>query len=139
TNFRNPVSPDSWTSRTIETLPDNTDAFVSRNIVYSNSYGEILLKVYESGAPGSTQKWQTFYAYDDAGRLIRKANPSAVTGYDESKRDLLDKESGHYQYLQDNQGEIELTDYYAVTTATPTTPGGVVGYYQATKLQQGQL
>jgi len=135
----NPTDYNIWQSRTIETLPDNSLTFVSRNIVYSNGYGETMLKVYESGTPGQTQQWDTFYEYDNAGRPILKANPSAVTGYDESKPDLLNNVGGHFQYLQDHQGEIELTDYYAATTATETTPGGATGYVQDTKLEQGQL
>jgi hypothetical protein len=135
----NPTDYNIWQSRTIETLPDNSPTFVSRNIVYSNGYGETMLKVYESGTPGNTQQWDTFYEYDNAGRSILKANPSAVTGYDASYPDLLNNVNGHYQDLQDHQGEIDLIDYYAVTTATETTPGGAAGYIQDTKLEQGQL
>jgi RHS repeat-associated protein len=138
-NFNNPDAPNSWTYRTIEILPDSRPTFVSQNIIYCNSYGEVLLKVYESGTPGNTQKWDTFYQYDAEGRLILQANPSAVTGYDESTPDLLKNVAGHYQYLQDNQGEITRIDYYAATTATETTPGGAAGYYEDTTLQQGQL
>jgi RHS repeat-associated protein len=135
----NPTGYNIWQTRTIETLPDNSPTFVSENIVYSNGYGETMLKVYESGPPGQTQQWDTFYEYDNAGRPILKANPSAVTGYDESDPDLLNNVNGHYQYLQDNQGEIDLTDYYTTTTATETTPGGAAGYVQDTKIEQGQL
>jgi RHS repeat-associated protein len=138
-NFANPEAPTSWTYRTIETLPDNSATFVSQNIVYCNSYGEVLLKVYESGTPGNTQKWDTFYQYDAKGRLTLEAKPSAVTGYDQSTSDLLHNVNGHYQYLQDNQGEITRIDYYATITATETTPGGAAGYYEDTTLQQGQL
>jgi RHS repeat-associated protein len=128
----------SWHYKTIETLPDNTDNFVSRNIVYANAYGEVMLKVYESGSPGHTEKWATFYEYDDAGRIILKANPSAVKGYDVEKPDLLNQVDGHYQYLRDNQGLVEITDYYDSTTATETSAGGVAGYLQDRKLQRGQ-
>jgi hypothetical protein len=129
----------SWRSKTIETLPDNTATNVSRNVVYCNSYGEVMLKVYESGAPGSTQQWETFYQYDAAGRVVLTADASALSGYDEARPDLLNRVGGHYQYLRDDVGRVELTDYYASTTATETTPGGVAGYYQDTKLQRGQL
>src|SRR5262249_11451487 len=33
---------------------------------------------------------------------------------------------------------IAVTDYYTTTTATDTTAGGVTGYYQDTKLEQGK-
>jgi RHS repeat-associated protein len=133
------IDYNTWKYKTIETLPDNSPSFVSRNIVYTNGYGEVMLKVYESGAPGHTQQWDTFYKYDDVGRVILQANPSAVTGYDEARPDLLNNVSGHYEFLRDSQGEIQLTDYYPATTATEATPGGVAGYFQDSKLQQGQL
>jgi RHS repeat-associated protein len=133
------TGPNTWHFKTIETLPDNSATFVSRNIVYANTSGETMLKVYESGAPGHTQQWDTYFKYDNAGRIILQAMPSAVTGFDETKPDLLNNVAGHYQYLQDRAGELKITDYYASTTATETTPGGVAGFLQDSKLQQGQL
>ena len=132
----------SWWHKTIEILPDNSDNFVSQNTVYTNGYGQVMLKVYESGAPGHTQQWDTYYRYDNAGRIIRQANPSAVNGFDDHFADLLHNVGGHYQYLNDHDGEITVTDYYPdplVPTATETTPGGVDGYFEDTKIQQGQL
>jgi hypothetical protein len=43
----------------------------------TNYAGEAMLRVFQNGG----QNWQTFYKYDSAGRIILKANPSAVTGY----------------------------------------------------------
>jgi hypothetical protein len=48
-------------------------------------------------------------------------------------------QAGDYGYLNNNSGLIQITDYYSTTTATATTPGGVAGYYQDTKLEQGKL
>src|SRR5262249_44808243 len=110
----------------------------SRNIVYSNAYGEVMLKVYESGAPGRTQQWETFYRYDDLGRVVLQAEPSALTGYDESRPDLLNDVGGHYQYMADDRGQVKVTEYCGGTTATETTAGGVAGYYKDTLLQRGQ-
>jgi RHS repeat-associated protein len=129
----------TWRYKTVETMPDNSPTFVSRNIVYTNSYGEVMLKVYESGTPGHTQQWDTFYKYDNAGRVILQADPSAVTGFSESAPDLLNFSGGRYQFLRDHDGKIQLTDYYPATTATEAAPGGVAGYFQDSKLQQGQL
>jgi YD repeat-containing protein len=135
----NPDGPGSWRYKTIETLPDNGPARVSRNIVYANNWGEVMLKIYEAGVPGNTQQWLRFTKYDGQGRIILKADPAAVSGYNEAKPDLLNSDgSGHYQYLRDTQGKVEVTDYYATTTAAETVPGGVAGYYQDTKLQRGQ-
>jgi hypothetical protein len=120
----------SWLSKTVETLPDSTS-----NTVYANYVGETMLNVFQSG----NQKWETFYKYDSAGRIILKANPSAVTGYNDSFADLLDQsQAGDYGYLSNSTGLIELTDYYTSTTATESSAGGVAGYFQDTKLQQGK-
>ncbi len=43
-----------------------------------------------------------------------------------------------YEYLNNSSDEIDLTDYYATTTATSGTPGGAAGYEQDTKIVQGQ-
>jgi RHS repeat-associated protein len=87
----------------------------------------------------TTHVWESYYHYDGQGRLVLTANPSALTGYDESRPDLLNNQSGHYLYLQDNAGLIQILDYYTCTTATETTPGGALGYLQDTKLKRGQL
>jgi RHS repeat-associated protein len=120
----------SWYYKTVETLPDG-----STNTVYANYVGETMLDVFQNGG----QKWETFYEYDSAGRIILKANPSAVTGYNEAFVDLLDQSQlGDYGYLSSYTGLIEVTDYYTSTTATETTSGGAAGYYQDTKLEQGK-
>ena len=86
-----------------------------------------------------TPKFDTFYKYDGAGRLILTAEPSAVTGYDETKSDLLNNVSGNYFFLSDHSGLVETTDYSPTTTATATKPGDVAGYERDTKIQQGEL
>jgi YD repeat-containing protein len=133
----NPQAPatgfNTWSNKTIETLPDGNS-----NIVYTNAYGEVMLKVNHNQTTG--QEWLSFHKYDSAGRQILKASPSAVSGYNANYADLLDQnQPGDYGYLNGNSGLIELTDYYTTTTATPTTPGGVTGYIQDTKVQQGKL
>jgi RHS repeat-associated protein len=122
----------SWNEKTVETLPDG-----NQNFVYTNYAGEVMLKVFHDQASGNN--WETFYKYDNAGRIILKANPSAVSGYNDSFADLLDQtQVGDYGYLRALSGLIEITDYYASTTAGETTAGGVAGYWQDTKLQQGK-
>src|SRR5262249_20078002 len=78
----------SWKYKTVETLTDNTPTNISQNIVYSNSYGEVMLNVYENGTPDTVQQWETFYQYDNQGRIVLTANPSALSGYDESQPNL---------------------------------------------------
>src|SRR5262249_21223532 len=66
----------SWSTKAAEMLPDG-----NQNIVYTNAFGEVMLKSFKQG----TSEWKTFNKYDSAGagRLILSASPSAVTGYDE--------------------------------------------------------
>ena len=84
------------------------------------------------------QQEATFYEYDGSGRMILKAEPSAVSGYDDTYDDLLNNVSGNYQYLRDNAGLIEVTDYYGSTTASATNAGGIAGYFMDTKLAHGE-
>jgi len=126
----NPAGTNSWTYKTVETLPDG-----STNTVYANYAGEVMLKVFQSGG----QQWDTFFQYDGSGRIILQANPSAVTGYNDAYADLLDQSQvGDYGYLSSSTGLIQVTDYYSSTTGTETMAGGAAGYYQDTKLEQGK-
>jgi RHS repeat-associated protein len=128
----NPAGYNSWATKTVETLPDG-----NQNVVYTNAYGEPMLRVYHDAASGLN--WSTFDKYDGQGRAVLEASPSAVTGYDDTKADLLNSVGGNYQYLSDNAGLVTVTDYYAATTAGETTAGGVAGYEQDVKVQQGEL
>jgi RHS repeat-associated protein len=128
----NPAGFNSWQTKTTETLPDG-----NQNIVYTNAYGEVMLSVYHDVPSGSN--WESYYQYDSSGRLILTAAPSAISGYDDTRADLLNKVNGNYQYLNDNTGLLTLYDYYSSTTATSSTAGGVAGYQQDTKIQQGEL
>jgi RHS repeat-associated protein len=132
TTSTNAAGYNSWQVKTVETLPDG-----NQNIVYTNAYGEVMLQVYHDVTSGLN--WETYYQYDGAGRIILTANPSAVTGYDDSHADLLNNQSGNYQYLNDSAGLIQKTDYYTTTTAGETTAGGVAGYLQDVKVQRGEL
>src|SRR5207245_2898396 len=77
-------------------------------------------------------KWETFQKFDGSGRLILTAMPSAITGYDDTKADLLNSVNGNYQYMSDNSGLIYVQDYGTSTTATSSTPGDVIGYLKDT-------
>jgi RHS repeat-associated protein len=122
----------SWKVRTVETLPDGNE-----NIVYTNAYGEAMLKAFHDS--GSNLSWDTFYRYDGQGRLDLVASPSAVAGYSDAYADLLHQQGGNYQYLNDTSGLVHVIDYYATTTAGEQTPGGAAGYVQDEKLQRGEL
>ena len=131
TQSSSPDGYNSWAFKTVETLPDGNE-----NIVYSNAYGEPMLQVYADTPTG--QQWETFYQYDNQGRVLLMADPSAVTGYDDTYPGLLNNQSGNYQDLSNNSGLITRYDYYPSSTATETTPGGVTGYQQDTRIEHGQ-
>jgi RHS repeat-associated protein len=131
TTSTNPDGFNAWKVKATETLPDG-----NQNIYYVNAYDQEMLKAYHDVTTG--QSWEWFTAYDNQGRATLEANPSAVTGYDDTKPDLLNNQGGTYQFLNNQSGLITLTDYYTTTTAGESTPAGVAGYRQDTKLEQGQ-
>lgn len=105
-----------WATKTIETLPDG-----SQNIVYSSVLGLPLIRDFTSG----TGHWINAFHYDDHGRLLWHASPSAVLGYDDSHPDLAID-------LRSHDGLISVTDYY-----TTSGSGAAEGYVAARKIQQG--
>jgi YD repeat-containing protein len=118
--------------RNVETLPDGNSY---RN--YSNYYGQPMLRVFHNAS--TNQDWEWFIKYDGAGRALLKAQPSALSGYDESQNDLLDHNGVSYFYLNDNTGRIDLTDYFTGnTTAGEGTAGDVNGYVTDTKVEHGK-
>jgi hypothetical protein len=74
TNSANEEGFNSWSVKTEETLPDG-----SENIVYTNAYGQVLLKVFTDSE--SEQSWISYYRYNDSEQLVLEASPSTVTGY----------------------------------------------------------
>jgi RHS repeat-associated protein len=121
----------SWRTKTVETRADGNTV-----TTFTNFAGQPVLEVYEDTA--ANLEFATFSKYDSVGRLVLRANPSAVSGYDETKADLLDNQSGNYQHLRDSQGLVETTSYYSSTTATSSTAGGVNGYLHQTHLKRGE-
>ncbi|MFL5245944.1 MAG: RHS repeat domain-containing protein [Gemmataceae bacterium] len=119
----NALAYNNWQTKNVEVLPDGNS-----NTVYSNGYGEIMLKVYHDATSGLN--WDSYTQYDSAGRIILQANPSAVTGYNDTQANLA-------VTFNSNSGLITTTDYYTTTTAGETTAGGVAGYTQDTKIKQG--
>ncbi|WP_020476098.1 MBG domain-containing protein [Zavarzinella formosa] len=121
----------NWRTKTVETLADGTV-----NTVYSNFAGETMLTVTQPA--GSEDQWLTYQRYDESGRLIMTAQPSAVSGFDDSYADLLHDDAGNYEFLRDGEGLISTTTYGASTTATSSTAGNVEGYQHQTFLQRGE-
>jgi RHS repeat-associated protein len=124
TTSSNTLGYNSWQVKTVETLPDG-----NQNILYTNHYGETMLHVYYD-VQASGKKWEWFTKFDSSGRVILTAEPSALTGYDDTKADLLNSVSNNYQYMSDSSGLVTVYDY---TASNPT------GYLLDVKIQQGEL
>jgi RHS repeat-associated protein len=116
-----------WKTKTVEWLADN-----SRNTVYSNYLGQMLLKEFQPA--GNATPAIEYFQYDNEGRQILHATPAAVSGYNESLADL----GGSSTILKASEGLVELTDYYTATTATETTAGRAAGYEWRQRIRQGQ-
>ncbi|MBS0266027.1 MAG: RHS repeat-associated core domain-containing protein [Planctomycetes bacterium] len=112
----------NWATKTIETLPDG-----NQNIVYSNYAGQTMLKVFQAVGTSSSSSsssssgsgpaiWCTYYQYDANANLILQANPSAVTGYDDTKADLVNWQGTSAQYLKQNAGLIKTYTYDPAST-----------------------
>jgi hypothetical protein len=95
----NAAGDNSWATETTETLPDGTQKFV-----YTNAYGNVMLFVHDDGGTETIN----YYEYDDQERCILAANPSAVTGYDDSYADLVNFEDGNAEYLSDDTGMLTI-------------------------------
>ena len=109
----------SWKTKTTETLPDG-----SQNIIFSNSDGQTMLSVLKSGS----DEWNQFNKYNDTNQIVLIANSSAITGYDETKADLLNEQAGNYQYMKDNDGLIHTFTY------DPNS-----GFQTSDSIQKGEL
>ncbi len=121
----------SWRTKTVETRADG-----NTQTVYTNFIGQPILEVYKDTT--TNLEWATYHQFDTSGREVLTAMPSAVSGYDETKSDLLNNQSGNYQYLRDSQGLIATAAYATSTTATSSTAGNVNGYLNTTSLKRGE-
>ncbi|MCX7387510.1 MAG: hypothetical protein NTX48_12670, partial [Planctomycetales bacterium] len=121
-----PAPFNHWLLKSVLTRQDG-----SKQIFFSNYYGLVMLSVLVSA--DGLRKWCSFTRFDDAGRTIWQVSPSAITGYDETKNDLLNYnvDTKRYQYVRDNSGLIQITDY---DTATATT-----NFVKFRSLRKGQL
>lgn len=118
-----------WHRKVIETLPNGTT-----NTVYTNAFGQVMLTAVDDG----TNEWLSFTRYDDTGRVVLNAGPSAVTGFSESNADLVGYSSGNASYISDSTGLVTVYTYAASTTATTSTAGDATGYLKAVDIKQGE-
>lgn len=119
-----PDGPNVWSNKCTVTEPDG-----NQRIVYTNAAGQTMLSIYKDVLTGN--QWRQYFVFNSDSSLASIANPSAVTGHDESLAGLVT--SAH---LPDNAGYWRLYEYYA-TTNLPA--GAVAKYVSAAKIRQGEL
>lgn len=112
-----------WKRKTTVTHPDGLN-----EVLYMNYAGQVLMRVYQDGPDDLAY----FYQYDNNGRLVLAASPSAVDlqtplSTHETHADLLHDVSGNFQFLKDTQGLIRINNYDAAS-----------GQLSARKIQQGE-
>jgi hypothetical protein len=117
---------------TTEILPDG-----STNTVYSNIAGDPILIDHSDG----TSETRTYWRYDDEGRVILEADPSAVRNdFDPTTNaDVIgfDTLTGDADGLDENSGLIQGMSYYSSNTASDSVDGGATGYLDDVWVQQG--
>ncbi|WP_245764674.1 RHS repeat-associated core domain-containing protein [Planctomicrobium piriforme] len=125
------TDPNIWIFKTTESLPDG-----SQRVCYANHAGQTMLYV----VVDETAQWCRFRKYDEGGREVLVASPSAVTGYDEDDDDLLGFNAGlgTYEYLRDHEGLIFVTEFYDGSESTEEN-AAPAGYLKAQKIRKGQL
>jgi RHS repeat-associated protein len=132
TSSTNAAGFNSWAEKTVVTLPNDTV-----DTVYSNAYAEVMLSAeLPSGASTPTI---TYYNYNDNGQVVLMADPSAMTGYNDSYADLVNFSPEGSTYISSASGLVTTYSYYSSTTADATEAGGVANYMETTFISQGQL
>ena len=116
--------PNTWYQKTTMTRPDG-----NQEITYSNYFGQVMLTAVVQ-MPMGTPQWITYHQFNANSQEISEAEPSAVVSYSDAYPNLDVQ-------LQVSSGLINLTQYYASTTATSTSSGGVIGLVQNNLVQQG--
>ena len=116
----------NWDRKTVETQADGTTT-----TTYTNYIGQTLLSDVCDALGNHTLN---YYRYDDGGRLVLSAAPSAFVEqsgqyYDESLADLVGFASGNSSYLSDTDGLFEETVYYT---------SGAVGQVYQQAVAQGE-
>jgi RHS repeat-associated protein len=106
----------AWTTKTTETLPDGT-----QNIAYANVFAQVIVKINQTGG----QQWGKHYQFDNKGRQLLAADPSAISGYDESTPSVAK--------LHPKTGLVRTSEYYP-----ENAPGGQpYGYLRYERIQEG--
>ncbi|MEJ7605168.1 MAG: hypothetical protein WKF37_02630 [Bryobacteraceae bacterium] len=116
-----------WHRRNIVRLPGHTTSDYRRQIVYTNFAGQVMLKVRQTGAPGSLKEWYEYRRYNNAGAQTLLAKSSAVASYSEADLGLVTlKTASGLSWVYDWYGNVPVP----VVGETP-------GYLKSVSYQTG--
>ncbi len=117
-----------WKRKTQETLPDG-----SRNVVYTNYRGQVLLKEFQ---PADGDSHVEFHQYDARGRLTLSADSSSIASYVDNAGTGANELAVTYRTESATRslGLVKLYEYYATTDLEQ---GAVAGYPSYDKIQKG--
>jgi len=130
-----PGTDDSvWSMKTTETRPDGT-----LKIIYTNGRLQPMLEVLQTT---DGKQYGMYTRYDASGQPIWKVSPEAIAlpvslATIEQYGDLLHEVNHNFEFINDASGLIEVTNYFAATTATATTAGGVSRFTSSTAVMRG--
>ncbi len=120
-----------WNVKTVETLPDG-----NQNIVYTNFKKQVMLSAFKNTT--TNDKWMNFKRYNSSGFVVTTADPSSMTGYDDSYNDIVHYVSSNAAYISDSAGLVTSYTYGTSSTATSTTAGNAPMRIQAIAISQGE-
>lgn len=131
-NSNDPIDLNGWSRQVVVTNPNGTTT-----TSYLNALGQPIVEYLSSGS----SKWATAYHYDNEGRLVWRAQPSAVS-FGSGDVSIIDDGSTDI-YVSNSTGLIEVYDYYGdgsdhtATAASEGTAGAVSGYLEDTYVKSG--
>ena len=130
--------PDGYNTWSTEQSASQTadDGSTTTTTTFYNFEGDVMLTDVNSDG----QDTYTYNRYDANGNLILTAEPSAVSGCNSALPDLInyaDNNQSYPTYLNQATGLFDVNTYYASTTATASTPGGVAGRAYQTAVADG--
>lgn len=108
--------PNNWATKAVETRPDGASV-----TVYSNHLGQTMLYQLKDGA----DQWLQYNQYDSSGRLVLRAEPSAIESFNEAAANLGVS-------LKANSGLIHVTEYY-----TANGGGAAAGHQKSQSIKNG--
>jgi RHS repeat-associated protein len=139
TNPASGIREADWRTKTTITRPDGTE-----QVDYANGRMQPMLQVLRTFEGATTRQFGTYTRYDGRGQAIWTVTPDAVQlpadlAVIEQYGDLLHEVNNNFEFIKDNDGLIQVTNYATATTATATTGGSVDRYTASMSVMRGDL